>query len=125
MTQAELNERNEAMRQVLSILLSCGMADVDYIFEKAHKHAVDLVEIVEELVDRRNGQYPTANSVIHQLQVGFVGTIEIEDDKALMQGRHYSTFQSCLDSHVWAIEVPIRRDFPDQAEEIINAIKQW
>ncbi len=76
------------MRKLLSCILSCGVADVDYIIELFEDFDVDMYDIDYDGKD--------ANAVIEEIFLTAVRNAGIDEDE-----HEVDTYTNCLDSHLY------------------------
>ena len=113
------------INKLAAALLDCGYADISFIENHEQEHDLDINDAIEICRENEN---LNANGLIYELQRQFIQKIEKEFDISLEEEKHYTTFQNCLDSHIWCKsdgDVILDEFGKRKGQKIIDAINKW
>lgn len=125
---------NELARALLG---DAGYLDVDYIERQAESLNLDYSDIMERVreifVDIKDLNANALIGVMQDLLIDkaryIIEESETNDGEPypdLDDGEHYTTFINCIDSHIWADEDAIFRDYGQElGQDIINILSAW
>lgn len=107
----EIKERYNAMVNVLSDILGCGVWDIETLFDSENN--IDVGEIVENYIENV-GKLPDWNTVYYEAMLNFAGDHDLE------MGVDVDIYtNSCLDTHIYARE-DFDKDIIEEMETLFN-----
>lgn len=107
----EMRARYEAMRNVLSDILKCGIWDIEELFDSENN--IEVGDIVKSYVEEL-GSLPTWNDVYYEAMVNFAAEHDLEMDKDVAI---YTN--ACLDTHIYARE-GLDKEIIEEMESLFN-----
>lgn len=109
--QTEMKARYDAMVNVLSDILSCGIWDIEELFDS--ENDIEVGEIVKDYVEY-NGRLPNWNAIYREALYDFASENDLE------VGVDVDIYtNSCLDTHIY-VRDSLNPEIVEKLEDLFN-----